>query len=111
MYEALLIDGDRIHAMQMLRRLDSRSLRAHIIRDVEQAALALRSSSTPFRIVIVNVSDAAQPWLRNLEDLQDAACIGGRFSPPQFLCVSTRRYEPRFELEIERRGARYVFDR
>lgn len=111
MYEALLIDDDQVHAMQMVRRLDRRNLRARIIRDMGPAASVLRSSSTPFRIVIVNVSDEAQPWLKNLEDLQDAACIAGRFSPPQFLCVSTRQYEPRFELEVERHGARYVFER
>ena len=111
MYDVLLVDTDLMHIDSVIRQLAPRNLRIRIIENPAQAAGALRSSTAPYRLVILNVSDPQHPWLRTLEDLQSAVRADGRFSSPKFLCVSTRQYEPRFELQIEGRGARYVFER
>jgi PleD family two-component response regulator len=111
MYDALLIDGDPIQAARITQQLDRRGLRARVIPDPQQAAAALRSSTAPYRLVIVNVSKREQTWLEILEDLQAAVYATNRFRSPRFLCVSMRRHDPHFELEVERRGARCVFVR
>jgi hypothetical protein len=111
MYKTLLIDADSVHADRVIDRLARQELRVELVSDFARAESVLRSPASSFELVIVNVSDRAQAWIPILGNLQRACRESGRPSLPLFLCVSTRRREPLFELEIERKGARYVFER
>src|SRR5258708_434258 len=109
MPETLLIDKDPVHAERVIRRLAGRKLPVQLVQNVAQAEAELQRSS--YDLVIINVSDPGQPWVAIVEKLQQACRGSGKSWQPLILCVSTRQREPHFELEIERKGARYVFER
>lgn len=108
--KVLLIDSDVQHAERLRQLLASRNLTVRLVQDVAQAELVLRSPAAECEIVVINVSDAAQPWMTILEKLNEASRASGNAPLPLFLCVSARQREPRFELELERKGARYVLE-
>ena len=110
MRRALLIDDDPIHASRVSVGLSSRDLHVHCMRFAE-AEKELRRSAHLYEIVIVNVSDSRIPWAVNVEKLQRACLAAGGCGQPSLLCTSTRHHGPQFELEMERRGARYVVER
>ena len=111
MRETLLIDNDPAHAERVIRGLGSRNLRIQLVADATQAELALRRPDPRYELIIINVSDPAQPWIEILGRLQQACREQDNHSQPQILCLSTRPRDSHFELEIERKGARYVFER
>lgn len=105
----LLIDNDPVHAEGLIGRLRSRSLHIEWVRSTPEAVTTLRERPSQFDLVILDVSDPSQPWLNVLDRLQHA---GRRYGwSPLFLCVSNRQREPQFELAVERKGARYVYER
>ena len=109
MYETLIIDTDPVHAGKLIQELKSRRLRLKVIPNVDEATRRLRNQS--YQLVILNVSDSSQPWLQVLDRLREATRHPGGDSRPLFLCISNRPREPRFQLEVERQGARYVYER
>jgi hypothetical protein len=111
MFDALVIDADAPHAEKLIRRLGSRNLRIDLVRSTTEAISKLRYPVSPYELVIVNTSDASHPWLAILDRLQEVCRQPGSHSKPLFLCVSNRQRDPHFELEIERRGARYAYER
>jgi hypothetical protein len=79
--------------------------------DPKQAVLLLRRTSGEYDVVIVNVSDQTVPWVRLLLKLQEACFLSNGYPSPMFLCTSTLPRSPEFQLQIERKGARYVVER
>jgi hypothetical protein len=111
MYDTLVIDADSAHAENLIRRLQSRKLRMELVPSSAEATQRLCYHTPGYDLVILNVSDVAQPWLRILDGLQETCRQAGGHSKPLFLCVSNRQHDPHFELEIERRGGRYAYER
>jgi DNA-binding NarL/FixJ family response regulator len=110
MHAVILIDGDEKHAEALADRLRARSL--DVIRHVKSntALSMLKRRGTPCDLVLINVSDSSRPWLRILRELQEA-CFSFSHCHPLVLCLSTVKREPQFELQIERLGARFVYER
>lgn len=108
--DTLLIDGDAGYAERMIRGLKSRGLRLQLVHNAAEALPILQGRSVAYGLVIIDISDISQPWLTILDQLKDAGSNGGTLRKPSFLCISNRHLDARFELEIERKGARFVHD-
>ena len=109
MPETLLVDEDPAHAERLIRHLAGRKLGIQLVQNAAQGEAELRRSN--YELVIVNVSDPGKPWVAIVGRLQQACRESGKSWQPLILCVSTRQQEAHFVLEIERKGARYVFER
>jgi hypothetical protein len=107
----LLVDHDHIHAARLVEGLSARNLHVELCHSANEAATKLRKSLREFAIVIVNISDVSQPWLKFLRVLREAAFQSSRSFGPFYLCVSTVKRDPHFELQIERTGARLIYER
>lgn len=104
----LLVDTNQSHAECVRTALGFHDLAVDVYPDPERAAKRLRRAGNDYDVVILNVSDPLLPWVNTLVKLQ-AACFESGVSPsPLFLCTSTAKRSPEFELRIERMGARYV---
>jgi len=95
----------------MIAGLKTHGLRVEHCTTVRQTISKLQEPSCEYALIIVHISDACQPWLRLLHSLrevvfQSAKAVAG----PLFLCVSTVRHDHLFELQIERMGARFVYE-
>jgi hypothetical protein len=107
----LLVDHDQIHATSLIGALSTRGLAVEFCHTVREAAMKLRAPHGEYAVVIVNISDASQPWLRLLHGLHEASFQSGTPIGALCLCVSTVKRDPLFELQIERTGARLVYER
>lgn len=107
----LLIDYDESHARRLVEYLHLHGFLVDLSVGVVDATLRLKRHSAQYEIVILNVSDSSQPWLRSLHTLDEASRNSTFGVCPLFLCVSTVRREPLFELQIEQMGARLVYER
>jgi DNA-binding response OmpR family regulator len=107
----LLVDTDQQHAECVCLGLGFHHFETDLCLDPERAAVRLRRAADDYDVVILNVSNPSLPWVNILAKLQ-AACLESGASPaPLFLCTSTTKRLPEFELQIERLGARYVCER
>src|ERR1017187_199680 len=106
-----ILDSDLEHAATLAGRLRMRQLTLTTHRKLEDALRSLRNEHSAWDILVVNVSDASQPWLAILRRLQEAC--SNRSSPPTplFLCTSTVKRHPQFQLSLERLGVRFVYER
>jgi ActR/RegA family two-component response regulator len=111
MYQALLVDGDTVHAQQLTAILMSRSLSVTHVLTVEQGIRSLQNGPTTFEFVIVAIHDRVKPWASILRNLQAAARQHCMSIGPLFLCISRMRHEPEFQLQIELTGVRYVIEK
>ena len=110
MYTALIIDEDHGHAQRIAGAVRSRHLAVGVASSPEDALRLFRSQMRGPHLVILNVSDPSQPWLSILRELRTAIEIS-RQELCLFLCVSTRRTDALFELQIEKLGGRFVYER
>jgi hypothetical protein len=110
MYNVILIDNNEMHAETLTARLRNRGL--NVMRHVESisALSMLKRGDTSWDLVLINVSGSSQTWLKILRQLQEL-CVSSSHCRPLVLCLSTVRREPQFELQIERLGARFVYER
>ena len=108
MPKALLIDDDPVHAERLIHRLTAQQIHVRRVNDSAEAEDELRHPMLPYDLVIVNVSNPDKPWITILAKLQGVCRRSGW--GPLILCVSNRPREPRFELELERQGARYALE-
>src|SRR5262249_51268458 len=99
--KALVIDQDRVHARLLTDSLAACGLNVELCSTVSQSAIKLSRRDSNYDLVVINVSDMAQPWLRILHALREAFGKSGKSDGPQYLCVSTKKRDPYFELEIE----------
>jgi hypothetical protein len=106
----LLIDSDEAHGRRLLEFLADRRLGVELLRTVQAAIGRLKQKGYQCDLVIMNVSDGSQPWLRRLEMLQEAVHECMTPAGPLVLCVSNAKRDHLFELEIERRGGRLVYE-
>lgn len=104
----LLVDCDAVHREALAERLRHEGLSVEITRSVQQAGMKLRRQSQPYAFVIVDVTDARQPWMSAIRQLVEASRQSNFSHTPLFLCISRVKREPQFELKIERLGARYA---
>lgn len=111
MYKALLIDHVPTHAERLAARIQSLGVVATWVRDPAEARILVRQRTENFDLIIVNVSNAAYPWLATLRMLNEAAGVGRKELGPLLLCVSTTQQPPDFVLTIEELGARYACER
>jgi ActR/RegA family two-component response regulator len=111
MPKVLLIDRDAVHAERVSRMLQYHALDVGTCADPQLAILLLRRTSCEYDVVIINVSDQTVPWVSMLAKLQEACFLSNGYPSPMFLCTSTVSRSPEFQLQIERRGARYVVAR
>lgn len=108
---ALLIDHDAIHRKPIIESLTSRGLGVDLYASVEQAAKSLRRIDREYELIIVNISDSSQPWLRLLRFLLESSFQSGVAVGPSLLCVSTTEYDELFEFQIEGLGGRLEYER
>lgn len=104
MYRALIIDHDLLHAERLIQELPALGLRPELVQTPAEAIVRLLASR--YDLVIINISERSRPWLSILDELHEAR----HEAPPLFLCVSNHQLDPHFELAIESKGARYVFE-
>ncbi len=109
-HKALLIDDDSTHAHRVIECLPAFGLGVELCSTVKQGIIKLSRREAEYELVVLNVSDASQPWLRLLQVLHEAAFQSGRAIGPLYLCVSTVRRDHLFELQVERMGARLVYE-
>lgn len=109
--KVLLIDQDGPHAEHLVKLLRSRGLSVEECGTVSEATIRLKQPGAEYELVIVNVSDASQPWLQALDTLHEASSQASLGLGPRFLCVSTVTRGPWFELQIEQHGGRFVYER
>lgn len=107
----LLIDHDAIHSQPLIECLTTHRLGVDLCANIEQAAKKLRLIGGNYELVIVNISDVSQPWLRLLSLLRESVIESGVAVAPDVLCVSTAKYDALFELQIERMAGRLVYER
>ena len=110
MYTAILIDDDKMHAEVLAARLRARGLDVARHEDADRALFVLTRTRRPCDLVLINVSDSSQPWLKIVGELQKA-CFSFSRCNPLILCLSTVKREPQFELQVEHLGARFVYER
>jgi DNA-binding response OmpR family regulator len=110
MSQVLLVDLDQSHAERVREALRFHALEADVCTNPEQATARLRRAGTNYEVVIINVSNILLPWVNIVEKLQAACFQSGAYPPPLFLCASSTKRSPEFELRVERTGARYVFE-
>jgi hypothetical protein len=111
MRQILILDPDSLHAARLIGCLKNRRLDIDLVETTSEAVSRLRVGAMPYDLVIVNVSRSSEPWLEILDKLQEASYSGVHLgSRPSFLCVSDRKCELDFELAIERKGSRYVYE-
>ncbi len=112
MMHLLLIDDDPKHAEDLTAALQARgNLDVQATLSSEEAIDQIRRRAHTYDLVVLNVSDASKPWPSILIRLQGACRFSGHTRGPLFICVSSVRREPQFELSLERKGARYVQER
>jgi len=107
----LLIDEDDNHAGCLASRLSRPETRIERVVSANEAMTRLRGAAGGYDLVIVNVSGNYEPWVPILRKLLEASRQPALGTMPAFLCVSTARRSPEFELQLERMGLRYVFER
>lgn len=111
MARALVIDEDTNHAEQLLGRLQLRSLVVDRVCSLEHAITKLRRCEEGYALVIINTSDASFEWCRALQKLQATCHQSVGRSGPLLLCISLVQQRPEFILQLERTGARFVYER
>jgi|SRR5579859_137310 len=109
--KVLLIDHDGPHAQRLIEDLCGRGLSVELCGAVPQATIRLKRPDAEYELVIVNVSDASQGWLRALHTLDEASRRPGLAAGPRFLCVSTVNHGPHFRFQVEQIGGRFVYER
>jgi hypothetical protein len=111
MVQVLLIDNNKPHVEAVRARLRRHRVEVEVCADPAAVTGRLRRTGSRYEVVILNVSDHRQPWLRLLSKFREASLQAGNYPAPLFLCVSTGEQPVDFELRIERMGARYVCER
>jgi CheY-like chemotaxis protein len=106
----LLIDENADHAERLGLLLSHRGLTVIRTTDIEEAIRRLRNQTLIYDLVILIMANRSRHWLTTLLDLQQATRQAAFFELPLFLCVSRLNLGPEFQLQIERAGARYVFE-
>jgi ActR/RegA family two-component response regulator len=109
MNRVLLIDENADNSQRLGLALAQRNLTVTRVSDVGEAIRSLRKPAFTYYIVILVMADRSRSWLTVLRDLQQAGRQTALFDVPLFLCVSRLQLGPEFQLQIERMGARYVF--
>ncbi len=107
----VLVDNDATHAATLTERLRTRQLTFATHRAPEDALRTLRREHPAWDIVVVNVSDASQPWLAILRRLMETCANHSSPQMPLFLCTSRIKRDPQFQLALERLGVRFVYER
>jgi PleD family two-component response regulator len=107
----LLVDHDAVHREQIIEILTSRGHRVDLYASVVQAAKCLRQIDAEYELIIVNVSDSSQQWIRLLRFLLESAIQSRVAVRPSLLCVSSTEYDELFELQIEQMGGRLEYER
>ncbi len=111
MPSVLIIDNDQMHSMEIANRLRARHLTLTTHRAPTDALQTLHREPSTWDIVVVNVSDASQPWLAILRRLQEACANRSSPNTPLFLCTSRIKRDPQFQILLERLGVRFVYER
>ena len=111
MPSALIIDSDQVHGMEIAERLRARQLTLTTHHDLKAALQAVHREPSAWDIVVVNVSDASQPWFAILRRLLEACASHCSPHTPLFLCTSRVKRDPQFQLALERLGVRFVYER
>lgn len=107
----LIIDKDEAHSMEIADRLRARQLAVTTHAELGRGFQTLHSEPSAWDVVVVNVSDASQPWLAILRRLLEASSCDGSRSTPLLLCTSRIKRDPQFQLALERLGVRLVYER
>ena len=110
MPHVLLVDTDQRHAERIRECLESHALEVEVCSDSEEASTWLRRESSNYEVVVLNISDVKLPWFSILARLHEACFQSQRYPTPLFLCTSSTKRSPEFQLRMERLGARYVYE-
>ena len=111
MFSVLLVDDDGDHAKELGRALTRRGVAVLRAANSRETIARLRNRAHVCDIVILCLADRKRPWLAVFHDLLQASREAGFSETPRFLCVSRIQFGSEFQLQIERMGARYVYER
>jgi DNA-binding response OmpR family regulator len=107
MAKILLIGADREHRENLARRLRAHGHSVEIVNDWASSEVKRRTLISPAEILIIDVTLLTENNGPDLRRTCHAARMDGY--PTLVLCYSRTERGPRFELAIERLGARYVY--
>jgi hypothetical protein len=104
-----LWDPDKLHRDRLTQALQAAGHRVLLVETDFDSSHSLAPDMPLGNILIIDVSHFAQVATRKLRSL----CENLRYSsaPTLILCFSTIYRGPRFELEIERLGVRFIYAR
>jgi DNA-binding response OmpR family regulator len=102
----LLIDVRETLSSELVQFLRSRQHSVSVCPTVGAAIKDLRASRSSYDVVILNMSHNHGTDWKTLEEIHQFL----QFNPiaPPILCLSTVYWGPRMQLDIERKGARFV---
>jgi hypothetical protein len=109
MPKALLFVSDALSESHLRQLLESRRVSVVTFEDLMKAKHTLADEGIVYEFVVVTIKDRSRSVVRILRELQDASRQRGFWELPLFLCVSYVENDPELQLQIERLGARYVF--
>ena len=107
MAKILLIGTDREHQDNLVHRLRVRGHSVEIVNDWASLEVKRRTLMLSAEIVIIDVTQLTENNRPDLRRTCQAVRMDG--CPTLVLCYSRIDRGPRFELAIERLGARYVY--
>lgn len=109
MARILVYYPDECHARSLVAELKPRRFYLEAFHDSEELLVRLKQRGSEFDILILGMTNDGQRELQ----LLDACCEEKMDSAPNLniLCVSRIYHGPHLRLEVERRGARLVYER
>lgn len=104
----LITDSDESHAKAVVSALESRSHRVTVLAKRRDILNHLGAKLAQFSVVILELSNRPEDWglLDEVRKLT-VACV----PKPGILCLSKNNLGPRVKLQVERKGARIVYER
>jgi CheY-like chemotaxis protein len=104
----LIIYSDEIHAKTVASALESHARKLTMCANKRDALDHLESKLTPFDVIVFDFSNRPEDWefLRKVRALTIKS-----IRKPGILCLSKTYFGPDVKLQVERQGARLLYER
>lgn len=106
----LLIDDDQAHAAALIPHLGVHRYHVTLCPEPREALAQLSRFSLSWHAIIWNVTRSQWNCLETLRAINDFFQGSPHSSRPRILCFSAVYRGPQFRLEVERLGARLVYE-
>jgi|GEM_PF-1827214 DNA-binding response OmpR family regulator len=109
MTRILLLDSNQTHARDLALALKRHRCSVTICASRRDAIIELKRNSAGFDVVILDLSaNRPEDWA-TFDQIQKLTWMS--VPTPMIVCFSTIYRGPKMNLEVERRGARFVYER